>query len=64
MAEVDQKLVAILHILPLLFEGRLGINVFQYFCSSYTIGTEGYKWGSTLDKVKKTKISILPYSTL
>ena len=27
------------------------MNIFQYFRSSYTIGTEGYKQDSTLDKV-------------
>ena len=51
MAEVNQEVTTLLHILPLLHEGRLGVNVSQYFRSSYTIGTEGYKWDSTLDKV-------------
>ena len=32
------------------------MNVSQYFHSSYTIGTEGYKWGSSLDKVVPTCI--------
>ena len=32
------------------------MNVSQYFHSSYTIGTEGYKWGSSLDKVVPTYI--------
>ena len=41
MAEVNQEVAAILPILPLLLEGRLGMNVSQYFRSSYTIGTEG-----------------------
>ena len=50
MAEVNQEVAAILHILPLILEGRLVINVSQYFPSSYTIGTEGYKLDSTLDK--------------
>ena len=51
MAEVNQVIAAILHILPLLLEGSLGMNVSHYFCSSYTIGTEGCQWDSTLDKV-------------
>ena len=42
MAKVNQDVAVILPILPLLLEGRLGTNVSQYFCSSYTIGTEGY----------------------
>ena len=54
MAEVSQEVAAILPILPLLLEGRLGMNVSQYFRSSYTIGTDGYKWDSTLDKVVPT----------
>ena len=51
ITEVNQEVLAILPILPLLLEGRLGMNVSQYFRSSYTIGTEGYKWDNTLDKV-------------
>ena len=52
----EPRVAAILPILPLLLEGRLGMNVSQYFHSSYTIGTEGYKWGSSLDKVVPTCI--------
>ena len=54
MAEVNQEVATILPILLLLLEGRLGMNVSQYFRSSYTIGTEGYKWDNTLDKVVPT----------
>ena len=54
MTEVNQEVVAILFVLPLLLEGRLGMNIFQYFRSSYTISTEGYKWDNTLDKVVPT----------
>ena len=43
MTEVNQEVVAISHILPLLLEGRLGMNVSQYFYSSYTIGIQGNK---------------------
>ena len=32
------------------------MNISQYFRSSYTIETEGYKWNSTLDKVVPTCI--------
>ena len=41
--EVSQEVVAILPILPLLPEGRLGMKVARYFRSSYSIGTEDYK---------------------
>ena len=51
MAEVDQEVAGMLPIFPLLLEGWLGMNVSRYFCSSYTIGTEGYQWNSTVDKV-------------
>ena len=43
MVEVSQEVIAIIFILPLLLEGRLGMNVNMYFCSLYTIGTEEYK---------------------
>ena len=56
MKEVNQKVAAILPIFPLLLEGRLWMNISQYFRSSYTIETEGYKWNSTLDKVVPTCI--------
>ena len=36
MAEVNQEVAAILPILPVILEGRLGMNVSQYFRSSYT----------------------------
>ena len=39
MTEVNQEVAAILHILLLLLEGRLGMNFPQYFHFSYTIGT-------------------------
>ena len=32
------------------------MNISQYFRSSYTIGTEGYQWDSTLDRVVSTGI--------
>ena len=51
MAEINHKVAAILSIFLLFFEGRLGMNVSQYFRSSYTIGTNEYKWDSILDKV-------------
>ena len=54
MVEFKQEVAAILPILLFLLEGRSGINVSQYFHSSYTIGTEGYKWDHTLDKVVPT----------
>ena len=56
MLEVNKEVAAILPILPILLEGRLGMNVSQYFCSSYTIGTEGHKWDSSLDKIVPTGI--------
>ena len=34
MAEIDQEMAAILPILPLLLEGRLGMNVIRYLHSS------------------------------
>ena len=37
IAEVSQEVAAILPILPLFLEGRLGMNVKMYFRSSYTI---------------------------
>ena len=43
MADVSQEVAAILPILPLLLEGRLGMKVARYFRSSYSIGTEDYK---------------------
>ena len=43
MKEVNQEVVVISHILPLLLEGRLGMNFSQYFYSSYTIGIQGNK---------------------
>ena len=51
MAEVNHGVTSILHILPLVLQGRLDMNVFQYVRFPYTIRTEGYKWDSTLDKV-------------
>ena len=57
MVEVNQEVAAILPILSLLVEGILGMNVSQYFRPSYTIGTEEYKWDSTLDKIFSTGIS-------
>ena len=51
MAEVNQEVAAILPLLPLLLERRLEMNFSQYFRYFYTIGTEGYKWDSTLDKM-------------
>ena len=38
-------------VLTLLLEGRLGMNVSQYFRSSCTIETEGCKGDNALDKV-------------
>ena len=57
MVEVNQEVAAILPILSFLVEGILGMNVYQYFRPSYTIGTEKYKWDSTLDKIFSTGIS-------
>ena len=54
MAEVSQDVIAILPIPPILLEGRLGMNVSRYLQSSYTIGTEGYQWDNTLNKVNPT----------
>ena len=54
MAEVNQEVAAILPILLLLLEGSLGISISQYFRSSYTIGIEGHKRDSILDKVVPT----------
>ena len=51
MAESSQEVASILPILPLLLEGRLGMNVSQYFRSSCTIGTDGYQWDYDLEKV-------------
>ena len=51
MAESSQEVASILPILPLLLEGRLGMNVSQYFRSSCTIGTDGYQWDDDLGKV-------------
>ena len=56
MVKDNQAVAAILIIIPLLLEGRLGINVSHYFHSSYTIGTEEHKWNSTLDKMVPTGI--------
>ena len=56
MLKVNKEVVAILPILLVLLEGRLGMNVSQYFRSSYTIGTEGHKWDSSLDKIVPTCI--------
>ena len=50
----NQQVAAIVPILPLLLEGRVRINVSKYFRSSCTIGTEGYKSDSTLDKIAPT----------
>ena len=56
MANITQEVAAILPILPLLLEGRLGMKVSRYFRSSYSIGTEGYKWDEKLDKFIPTGI--------
>ena len=56
MAKFSQEVAAILPILPLLLEGRLGITVSRYFRSSYSIGTEGYKWNDELHKVISTRV--------
>ena len=37
MVEVSQEVIAIIFILTLLLEGRLGMNVNRYFRSLYTI---------------------------
>ena len=57
MVEVSLEVAAISPILLLVLEGRLGINVSRFFHSSYTIGTEGYQWVSTLDKVVPTGVN-------
>ena len=51
MVESSQEVASILPILPLILEGRLGMNVAQYFRSSCTIGTDGYQWDDNLEKV-------------
>ena len=54
MTEFSQEVTAILPMLPLLLEGRLGMNINRYFHSSYTIETEGYELDENLDKVIPT----------
>ena len=56
MVEVNQEVAAILPILSFLVEGILRMKLSQYFRPSYTIGTEEYKWDSTLDKIFSTGI--------
>ena len=56
MVEFNQEVETILLILPLLLESRLAMNVSQYFRSSYTIESEGYKRESTLYKALPTGI--------
>ena len=53
MEEGRQEVAAILPILCLLLEGRMGMNVGRYFRLTYTIVTDGYKWDENLDKVIK-----------
>ena len=47
-------MISTLLILPLLLEGRLGMNVLDNFRSSYTLETEGYKWDDALAKIIPT----------
>ena len=56
MTKVSQEVAAILSIRSLLLEGLLDMKVSRYFRSSYSIGTEGYKWDEGLDKVIQTGI--------
>ena len=51
MVELIQGVASILPILPLLLEGRLGMNVAHYFRLSCTIGIDGCKWDDNLEKV-------------
>ena len=52
MDDVSQEVAAILLLLPLLLEERLGMKVSHYFRSSYSIW---YKWDEELDKVIPTE---------